>query len=722
MKLVPTNLLNEIRANVTTLATCIEIRRTDGRTYRLTNHDQTLMVEGNSYTHKLPFTLSGITSGSNLSSNDTEFSVYLDGTTFSKDDFDAGLFAGAGVTIMLVNFENTSQGKIVLREGWFGPIDTNTYGVAKVTIYGLLKVLDIEIGRIYQPSCDADLGDKRCRVAIKQNQVYSDLEVYRTGDWVYHFNTAEATPLTVVNGSFEDSAPNDGTAPIPGWTRSPDNSMTVVENVSLFGAFDGTYFLYGGPTEPGRTTERFIYQDIDLVADGINAADIDNGEISVAVFGNLAHTVYLLDYIRLRVEILNSAGVVIDYLDDGYQALDQFDEWRERCLVGPLIEGARTLRIYIYVVIHEGVVFNNCADNIRAYWWNHTASSPYAEVIHQVSRIARFDESTRRNAENSSFATAAVANSNVTPIPGWTRGSSADWWKTESFTYMGINPPDGNSLLVGGDDSSGVQKTYQIGQTKHLVNDFDLDAGDIDLGRMVGKLLFSVVYYDTECAARVEVKFLDAADVVLTTHIPVDYAPKAAPTTDNIELIFVIPALARKASITLFAKSGAAFSSANIGFDHFRWHFIDGVQPQKNDPVASDGEGVAFSTTAGAFTVDGPLIWRAHTSHLAYDTVSSVVDRKTFNGTTISGGAGTFSTAVIRWISGENAGQRNLIRLWNPDTKGIKLYFPTTKPIQVGDRYQYIRPCHKRFLEDCSLTFNNVLNFRGFPHLPGKLS
>ncbi len=42
--------------------------------------------------------------------------------------------------------------------------------------------------------------------------------------------------------------------------------------------------------------------------------------------------------------------------------------------------------------------------------------------------------------------------------------------------------------------------------------------------------------------------------------------------------------------------------------------------------------------------------------------------------------------------------------------------------IQIGDAFLYIRPCHKRFTEDCILTFDNAINFQGFPHLPGTVT
>ena len=39
-------------------------------------------------------------------------------------------------------------------------------------------------------------------------------------------------------------------------------------------------------------------------------------------------------------------------------------------------------------------------------------------------------------------------------------------------------------------------------------------------------------------------------------------------------------------------------------------------------------------------------------------------------------------------------------------------------PIQVGDAYSVYAGCDK-LLASCKTKFNNVINFRGFPHVPG---
>lgn len=50
----------------------------------------------------------------------------------------------------------------------------------------------------------------------------------------------------------------------------------------------------------------------------------------------------------------------------------------------------------------------------------------------------------------------------------------------------------------------------------------------------------------------------------------------------------------------------------------------------------------------------------------------------------------------------------------------LELQQPFYEAIEAGDTYSVYAGCQKRFTEDCKDKFNNVVNFRGFPHLPGS--
>ena len=59
------------------------------------------------------------------------------------------------------------------------------------------------------------------------------------------------------------------------------------------------------------------------------------------------------------------------------------------------------------------------------------------------------------------------------------------------------------------------------------------------------------------------------------------------------------------------------------------------------------------------------------------------------------------------------------VRSWDAATGTLSLFLPALYSIQAGDAFT-IRPgCDKTF-QTCQAKFDNALNFRGFPHVPGN--
>lgn len=95
--------------------------------------------------------------------------------------------------------------------------------------------------------------------------------------------------------------------------------------------------------------------------------------------------------------------------------------------------------------------------------------------------------------------------------------------------------------------------------------------------------------------------------------------------------------------------------------------------------------------------------------------VDTVTDRAVF----ITAGA-TGSTAYvggrIEWTSGTNNGLSMEITSWTSATMRLQLPMPFNP--STGDEFTAYYGCDKT-LATCRDTYNNVVNFRGFPHLPG---
>lgn len=81
---------------------------------------------------------------------------------------------------------------------------------------------------------------------------------------------------------------------------------------------------------------------------------------------------------------------------------------------------------------------------------------------------------------------------------------------------------------------------------------------------------------------------------------------------------------------------------------------------------------------------------------------------------------GWFSRGRVAWISGANAGLVSEVRLHGSGetTTRLELWRAPAAEVAAGDRLVATAGCDKR-AETCRDRFDNLRNFRGFPHLPG---
>lgn len=81
-----------------------------------------------------------------------------------------------------------------------------------------------------------------------------------------------------------------------------------------------------------------------------------------------------------------------------------------------------------------------------------------------------------------------------------------------------------------------------------------------------------------------------------------------------------------------------------------------------------------------------------------------------------------FKYGKVKWLSGNNKGYEMEVysdTFVDPE-RNIKLFLPTDLNIISGDKF-YIYPGCDKSLETCKNKFNNVINYRGEPYLPGLL-
>ena len=76
-----------------------------------------------------------------------------------------------------------------------------------------------------------------------------------------------------------------------------------------------------------------------------------------------------------------------------------------------------------------------------------------------------------------------------------------------------------------------------------------------------------------------------------------------------------------------------------------------------------------------------------------------------------------FQAGLLTWITGNNAGRQMEVRTSAADGQ-IDLQLPMEGTVQAGDTFTIIAGCLKS-KAICKAKFGNVVNFRGFPEVPG---
>ena len=148
----------------TTLAWCWRITRADGVSFGFTDHDRVLAFEGTSFEPESGFTASEVRAGSDLSVDAQDAEGVLSSDRITETDILDGRWDNAEVELWRVNWADTGQ-RVLLRRGAIGQVRRGRVAfVAEVR--SLAHVLGQTVGRTFQSTCDAALGDARCKLDL----------------------------------------------------------------------------------------------------------------------------------------------------------------------------------------------------------------------------------------------------------------------------------------------------------------------------------------------------------------------------------------------------------------------------------------------------------------------------------------------------------------------------------------------------------------------------
>ena len=105
--------------------------------------------------------------------------------------------------------------------------------------------------------------------------------------------------------------------------------------------------------------------------------------------------------------------------------------------------------------------------------------------------------------------------------------------------------------------------------------------------------------------------------------------------------------------------------------------------------------------------------------HRVSGSVTSVISKQEFIDSGRLEPSGTFSAGVVTFSSGANAGISIEVKEYIKAASGrVICVLPLPYALLAGDSYTMTKGCDKT-LKTCHERYNNLLNFRGEPHVPG---
>ena len=164
MKALSPELSAHLASGTTTLCWCWRLARRDGVVMGFTDHDKALTFDGTTYEAASGFTASDIKDSLGLAVDNLEVTGALSSTTLTAGDLAAGRYDDARIEIYRVNWSDTSQ-RVLMRSGSIGEVRRSGTGFT-AELRGLAHYLQQPKGRLLQLTCDADLGDARCKVDL----------------------------------------------------------------------------------------------------------------------------------------------------------------------------------------------------------------------------------------------------------------------------------------------------------------------------------------------------------------------------------------------------------------------------------------------------------------------------------------------------------------------------------------------------------------------------
>ena len=156
-------------------AFCWRLERRDGITLGLTSHDRPLEVDGLAYRPVPSITPSALQQSGEGAADLMDIGGGLSSAAISEADLDAGRWDGAAVALHLTEWTAPGALWIELVRGRLGGIERQGSAYS-ATLQGAATLLDRPVAPVTSPTCRARLGDRACRVDMRQHARIGTIE------------------------------------------------------------------------------------------------------------------------------------------------------------------------------------------------------------------------------------------------------------------------------------------------------------------------------------------------------------------------------------------------------------------------------------------------------------------------------------------------------------------------------------------------------------------
>lgn len=219
---------------VTTLALCWRIERRDGVAIGLTDHDRDLVVDGLVHRAAPGMTPSAIKRSDGLDADTMDIAGALTSAAIGEADLLAGRWDGARVRLFAIDWSG-SGGRVELGEGTIGAVETKD-GAFTAELSGPAAALERPVCEATSPECRAELGDRRCRVAMAGRRRFA--RVVAVADRVVTLDAGEPGANVYGGGLLRWlSGANGGLESAIGMSAG---TMVTLRTVPMFAAEAGT--------------------------------------------------------------------------------------------------------------------------------------------------------------------------------------------------------------------------------------------------------------------------------------------------------------------------------------------------------------------------------------------------------------------------------------------------------------------------------------------------